>query len=71
MLVYQTDTLGHVMKKSSEDLLDGPISKLTLLIRDKQQLRKTFTEQWNNLKQELSKVHKPLQDTGEPPLELL
>ena len=63
VLVAQTDTLSHVMKKSSEDLLDGPISKLTLLIRDKQQLRKTFTEQWILLKQELSKVHlypKPL-----------
>uniref|UniRef100_H3CV78 Tyrosine-protein kinase n=1 Tax=Tetraodon nigroviridis TaxID=99883 RepID=H3CV78_TETNG len=56
VLVYQTDTLSHVMKKSAEDLLDGPISKLSLLIRDKQQLRKTFTEQWNLLKQELSKV---------------
>lgn len=44
------------MKKSAEDLLAGPISKLTLLIRDKQQLRKTYTDQWNLLKQELNKV---------------
>lgn len=56
VLVSQTDVLGHLMKKCSEDLLDGPISKLTLLIRDKQQLRKTYTEQWNLLRQELSKV---------------
>uniref|UniRef100_A0A674NEU9 Tyrosine-protein kinase n=1 Tax=Takifugu rubripes TaxID=31033 RepID=A0A674NEU9_TAKRU len=56
VMVSQTDALSQAMKKSSEDLLDGPISKLTLLIRDKQQLRKTFTEQWNLLKQELSKV---------------
>ncbi|TNM91169.1 hypothetical protein fugu_003458 [Takifugu bimaculatus] len=55
VMVSQTDALSQAMKKSSEDLLDGPISKLTLLIRDKQQLRKTFTEQWNLLKQELSK----------------
>uniref|UniRef100_A0A673ANW6 Tyrosine-protein kinase n=1 Tax=Sphaeramia orbicularis TaxID=375764 RepID=A0A673ANW6_9TELE len=44
------------MKKRSEDLLDGPISKLTLLIRDKQQLRKTYAEQWSLLRQELNKV---------------
>ncbi|XP_047197025.1 tyrosine-protein kinase Fes/Fps isoform X2 [Hippoglossus stenolepis] len=56
VLVAQTDALSQVMKKRSEDLLDGPISKLTLLIRDKQQLRKTYTEQWNLLRQELSKV---------------
>lgn len=56
VMVSQTDALSQAMKKSSEDLLDGPISKLTLLIRDKQQLRKTFIEQWNLLKQELSKV---------------
>ncbi|XP_031702441.1 tyrosine-protein kinase Fes/Fps isoform X2 [Anarrhichthys ocellatus] len=56
VLVSQTDFLSQVMKKRSEDLLDGPISKLTLLIRDKQQLRKTYAEQWNLLKQELSKV---------------
>ena len=56
VLVSQTDFLSQVMKKCSEDLLSGPISKLTLLIRDKQQLRKTYSEQWNLLKQELSKV---------------
>ncbi|XP_076583428.1 tyrosine-protein kinase Fes/Fps isoform X1 [Chaetodon auriga] len=56
VLVSQTDSLSQVMRKRSEDLLDGPISKLTLLIRDKQQLRKTYSEQWNLMKQELSKV---------------
>lgn len=52
----QTEALSQVMKKRSEDLLDGPISKLTLLIRDKQQLRKTYSEQWNLLRHELTKV---------------
>lgn len=56
VLVSQTDALSQLMKKSSEDLLDGPISKLTLLIRDKQQLRKTYTEQLHLNKQELGKV---------------
>ncbi|XP_060901572.1 tyrosine-protein kinase Fes/Fps [Labrus mixtus] len=56
VLVSQTDLLSQVMKRRSEDLLNGPLSKLTLLIRDKQQLRKTYAEQWNLLRQELSKV---------------
>lgn len=56
VLVSQTDVLSQLMKKSAEDLQAGPISKLTLLIRDKQQLRKTYTDQWNMLKQELNKV---------------
>nr|XP_061819507.1 tyrosine-protein kinase Fes/Fps-like isoform X1 [Nerophis lumbriciformis] len=56
VLVSQTDLLSQLMRRCSEDLLNGPVSKLTLLIRDKQQLRKTYTEQWSLLRQELSKV---------------
>uniref|UniRef100_A0A667YFY5 Tyrosine-protein kinase n=1 Tax=Myripristis murdjan TaxID=586833 RepID=A0A667YFY5_9TELE len=55
-LVFQTECLSQVMRKRSEDLLNGPVSKLTLLIRDKQQLRKTYAEQWSLLSQELTKV---------------
>ncbi|XP_032417507.1 tyrosine-protein kinase Fes/Fps [Xiphophorus hellerii] len=56
VLVSQTESLSQVMRKRSEELLDGPISKLTLLIRDKQQLRKTYAEHWSLLRQELNKV---------------
>ncbi|XP_068172700.1 tyrosine-protein kinase Fes/Fps isoform X2 [Antennarius striatus] len=56
VLVSQTDCLSQVMKRSSEDLLDGPIGKLTLLIREKQQLRKSFSEKVKLLRQELNKV---------------
>ncbi|KAK7913052.1 hypothetical protein WMY93_013263 [Mugilogobius chulae] len=56
VLVAQTENLSQQMKKRSEDLQDGPISKLTLLIRDKQQLRKNYAEQWSALRQELNKV---------------
>ncbi|XP_006629143.1 tyrosine-protein kinase Fes/Fps [Lepisosteus oculatus] len=55
-LVNQTENLSRILRKHSEDLSSGPLSKLTLLIRDKQQLRKTYGEQWNNLNQELSRV---------------
>ena len=56
VLVGQTESLSRVMRERSEDLQDGPMSKLTLLIKDKQQLRKSYGEQWNLLSQEHSKV---------------
>ncbi|XP_046897513.1 tyrosine-protein kinase Fes/Fps isoform X1 [Hypomesus transpacificus] len=56
VLVSQTEGLSRVMRRRSEDLLTGPVSKLTLLIRDKQQLRKTYGEQWSHLNLELSRV---------------
>uniref|UniRef100_A0A8C8FBE0 Tyrosine-protein kinase n=1 Tax=Oncorhynchus tshawytscha TaxID=74940 RepID=A0A8C8FBE0_ONCTS len=56
VLVAQTESLSRVMRRQSEDLQVGPLSKLTLLIRDKQQLRKTYTEQWSQLSQELSRT---------------
>uniref|UniRef100_A0A9J7ZF54 Tyrosine-protein kinase n=2 Tax=Cyprinus carpio TaxID=7962 RepID=A0A9J7ZF54_CYPCA len=56
VLVSQTESLSRLMRKHSEDLMVGPLSKLTLLIRDKQQLRKTYGEQWNLLSQELCRV---------------
>ncbi|KAJ8247498.1 hypothetical protein GJAV_G00247090 [Gymnothorax javanicus] len=55
-MVAQTESLSRILRKSSEDLLVGPLSKLTLLIRDKQQLRKSYGEQWSHLNQELSRV---------------
>ncbi|KAL1007310.1 hypothetical protein UPYG_G00084820 [Umbra pygmaea] len=56
VLVSQTEGLSRVMRRQSEDLQVGPLSKLTLLIRDKQQLRKTYADQWSQLSQELSRV---------------
>ncbi|KAL4641893.1 tyrosine-protein kinase Fes/Fps isoform X1 [Arapaima gigas] len=55
-MVSQTESLSRILRKHSEDLAVGPLSKLTLLIRDKQQLRKTYVEQWARLNQELNRV---------------
>ncbi|KAJ8412961.1 hypothetical protein AAFF_G00105430 [Aldrovandia affinis] len=55
-LVSQTESLSRILRKRSEELVVGPLSKLTLLIRDKQQLRKSYGEQWSHLNQELSRV---------------
>ncbi|XP_065150294.1 tyrosine-protein kinase Fes/Fps isoform X2 [Paramisgurnus dabryanus] len=56
VLVNQTESLSRILRKHSEELMVGPLSKLTLLIRDKQQLRKTYGEQWNLLNQDLCRV---------------
>ncbi|XP_066503486.1 tyrosine-protein kinase Fes/Fps isoform X2 [Hoplias malabaricus] len=56
VMVNETENLSRILRKHSEDLTVGPLSKLTLLIRDKQQLKKTYGEQWNQLNQELCRV---------------
>ncbi|KAK3562109.1 hypothetical protein QTP86_030116 [Hemibagrus guttatus] len=56
VLLSETENLSRVLRKHSEDLMVGPLSKLTLLIRDKQQLKKTYSEQWSYLNQELCRV---------------
>ncbi|XP_060740507.1 tyrosine-protein kinase Fes/Fps isoform X1 [Tachysurus vachellii] len=56
VLLRETENLSRILRKHSEDLMVGPLSKLTLLIRDKQQLKKTYSEQWSHLNQELCRV---------------
>ncbi|XP_062927103.1 tyrosine-protein kinase Fes/Fps isoform X1 [Mobula hypostoma] len=54
-IVNQTEALSRAMRKHSDDLSSGPINKLTLLIRDKQLLKKSYTEQWQHISQEVLK----------------
>uniref|UniRef100_A0A8C5XEJ4 Tyrosine-protein kinase n=1 Tax=Microcebus murinus TaxID=30608 RepID=A0A8C5XEJ4_MICMU len=53
----QTEGLSRLLRQHAEDLNAGPLSKLSLLIRERQQLRKTYSEQWQQLQQELTKAH--------------
>ncbi|XP_075431596.1 tyrosine-protein kinase Fes/Fps [Ascaphus truei] len=55
-LVNQTECLSQILRKHSDDLNAGPLNKLTLLIRDKQQLKKSYHEQWQQLNQEFIKT---------------
>uniref|UniRef100_A0A674IY30 F-BAR domain-containing protein n=2 Tax=Terrapene triunguis TaxID=2587831 RepID=A0A674IY30_9SAUR len=52
VLVSQTEGLSQILRRHAEDLAAGPLNKLTLLIRDKQQLRKAYSEQWQQLNQD-------------------
>ncbi|XP_077174308.1 tyrosine-protein kinase Fes/Fps isoform X2 [Paroedura picta] len=55
-LVTQTEALTQLLRQHSEALLSGPIHKLGLLTRDKQQLRRTYSEQWQQLSQEFTRA---------------
>ncbi|XP_063305002.1 tyrosine-protein kinase Fes/Fps [Pelobates fuscus] len=55
-MVSQTENLSQILKKHSDDLNTGPLSKLNLLIREKQQLKKLYSEQWQFLNQEYVKT---------------
>ncbi|NWR36349.1 FES kinase, partial [Tachuris rubrigastra] len=56
VLVSRTETLSQILRQHAEELVAGPLAKLSLLIRDKQQLRKVFSEQWQLLSQEYSRT---------------
>uniref|UniRef100_A0A674IME2 Uncharacterized protein n=1 Tax=Terrapene triunguis TaxID=2587831 RepID=A0A674IME2_9SAUR len=56
VLVSQTEGLSQILRRHAEDLAAGPLNKLTLLIRDKQQLRKAYSEQWQQLNQDYVRV---------------
>ncbi|XP_041444188.1 tyrosine-protein kinase Fes/Fps [Xenopus laevis] len=55
-LVSQTENLSQILRKHSEDVNAGPLSKLTILIREKQQLKKSYSEQWQLLNQDYMKT---------------
>ncbi|XP_029430692.1 tyrosine-protein kinase Fes/Fps [Rhinatrema bivittatum] len=56
VVVNQTENLSQILRKHSEDLNAGPLNRLTLLIRDKQHLRKLYSEQWQLLSQDFIKT---------------
>uniref|UniRef100_A0A8C5TX47 Tyrosine-protein kinase n=1 Tax=Malurus cyaneus samueli TaxID=2593467 RepID=A0A8C5TX47_9PASS len=56
VLVSRTETLSQILRRHAEELAAGPLAKLSLLIRDKQQLRKAFSEQWQQLSHEYSRT---------------
>ncbi|XP_061451018.1 tyrosine-protein kinase Fes/Fps isoform X2 [Rhineura floridana] len=51
-LVTQTEALSQLLQRHAEALASGPLHKLGLLIRDKQQLRRSYSEQWQHMSQD-------------------
>ncbi|KAJ6662794.1 hypothetical protein lerEdw1_010998 [Lerista edwardsae] len=58
-LVTQTEALSQALQRHAEALVAGPLQKLSLLIRDKQQLRRSYSEQWQHMSQEFARVRPP------------
>ncbi|XP_071669994.1 tyrosine-protein kinase Fes/Fps isoform X3 [Patagioenas fasciata] len=56
VLASRTETLSQILRRHAEELVAGPLAKLSLLIRDKQQLRKAFSERWQQLSQEYTRT---------------
>ncbi|ELK18286.1 Proto-oncogene tyrosine-protein kinase Fes/Fps [Pteropus alecto] len=56
-ITSQTEGLSRLLRQHAEDLNSGPLNKLSLLIRERQQLRRTYSEQWQQLQQDLTKTH--------------
>ncbi|KAK7880988.1 hypothetical protein WMY93_032383 [Mugilogobius chulae] len=57
-VVRHTEALGRIMKSHAEELNSGPLHKLTTLIRDKQQVKKTYQQLHQSLETQHHKVTK-------------
>ncbi|KAM9311381.1 tyrosine-protein kinase Fes/Fps [Gastrophryne carolinensis] len=55
-MVTQTENLSHMLRNHSDALHSGPLKKLSDLIREKQQLKKTYGDQWMLLNQDYIKT---------------
>ncbi|XP_013927844.1 PREDICTED: tyrosine-protein kinase Fes/Fps [Thamnophis sirtalis] len=51
-VVTQTEALSQALERHAEALLAGPLNTLALLIQDKQQLHRCYSEQWQQMNQD-------------------
>lgn len=74
-VVRQTEALGRVMRSHADDLNSGPLHRLATLIRDKQQVKKSYQSLHQQLESHNHKVGNPPGDqrctTPTHPLTLL
>uniref|UniRef100_A0ACB8E4J7 Uncharacterized protein n=2 Tax=Sphaerodactylus townsendi TaxID=933632 RepID=A0ACB8E4J7_9SAUR len=55
-LVTQTEALSQLLQQHAEALATGPLHRLALLTRDRQHLRRIYSEQWQQLSQEFTRA---------------
>ncbi|XP_071435995.1 tyrosine-protein kinase Fer isoform X2 [Pithys albifrons albifrons] len=58
LVVQQTEQLSKIMKTHAEDLNSGPLHRLTMMIKDKQQVKKSFVGVHQQIEAEMYKVTK-------------
>ncbi|RMB91847.1 hypothetical protein DUI87_31775 [Hirundo rustica rustica] len=59
LMVQQTEQLSKIMKTHAEDLNSGPLHRLTMMIKDKQQVKKSFVGVHQQIEAEMYKVSFP------------
>ncbi|MFT7815664.1 tyrosine-protein kinase Fer-like isoform X1 [Arapaima gigas] len=57
-LVQQTEQLSRIMKSHAEDLNSGPLHRLTMMIKDKQQVKKSYQSIHQQIESDMNKVTK-------------
>lgn len=55
-MVQQTEQLSKIMKCHAEDLNSGPLHRLTMMIKDKQQVKKSYQSLHQQIESEMNKV---------------
>ncbi|CAK7296010.1 tyrosine-protein kinase Fer isoform X1 [Vulpes vulpes] len=58
LMIQQTEQLSRIMKTHAEDLNSGPLHRLTMMIKDKQQVKKSFIGVHQQIEAEMIKVTK-------------
>ncbi|XP_039398867.1 tyrosine-protein kinase Fer isoform X10 [Mauremys reevesii] len=58
LMVQQTEQLSRIMKTHAEDLNSGPLHRLTMMIKDKQQVKKSYIGVHQQIEAEMFKVTK-------------
>lgn len=56
LMIQQTEQLSRIMKTHAEDLNSGPLHRLTMMIKDKQQVKKSFIGVHQQIEAEMIKV---------------
>ncbi|XP_038827068.1 tyrosine-protein kinase Fer isoform X1 [Salvelinus namaycush] len=57
-VVQQTEQLSQIMKCHAEELNSGPLHRLTMMIKDKQQVKKSYQSIHTQIESEMNKVTK-------------
>ncbi|XP_014652341.1 PREDICTED: tyrosine-protein kinase Fer [Ceratotherium simum simum] len=58
LMIQQTEQLSKIMKTHAEDLNSGPLHRLTMMIKDKQQVKKSYIGVHQQIEAEMIKVTK-------------
>ncbi|KAM6148913.1 tyrosine-protein kinase Fer [Erethizon dorsatum] len=58
LMIQQTEQLSRIMRTHAEDLNSGPLHRLTMMIRDKQQVKKSYISVHQQIEAEMIKVTK-------------